>query len=68
MGLDLLEMVEESRIKEKIVGAINATFIALIPKCNKPQSFVDFKKISFCNLVYKTISKVIANRLKPTVI
>ena len=45
--------------------AINSTFIALIPKTDSPISFNDFRPISLCNCLYKIISKIIANRLKP---
>ena len=47
-----------------VFGALNATFITLIPKCDKPTSFSNYKHISLCNLVYKVISKLTANILK----
>jgi hypothetical protein len=65
MGEDLLALVEETRLSGRISGSINSTFIALIPKTNKPQQFGDYRPISLCNLVYKVISKVIANIIKP---
>jgi len=65
VGGDLLEMAKEARISGKIAGGLNANFIALIPKVNKPQCFRDFRPISLCNLCYKIISKIIANRIKP---
>jgi hypothetical protein len=65
VGDDLLEMVEESRIRGEVVRGLNSTFLALIPKVNKPTSFDDFRPISLCNLCYKLISKIIANRIKP---
>jgi hypothetical protein len=40
VGLDLLQMVEDSRISGKIVGSLNSTFIVLIPKESNPLSFV----------------------------
>jgi hypothetical protein len=56
-------MVEESRLLGFIPGALNSTFLTLIPKVNKPRLFGDFRPISLCNLSYKIISKIIANRL-----
>ena len=64
VGEDLLEVVEESRRSGVIHAPINSTFIALIPKVDKVESFDDFKSISLCNCLYKIISKVINRRLK----
>jgi hypothetical protein len=58
-------MVEESRRMGNIPGCLNSTFLALIPKENNPTTFGDYRPISLCNLCYKLISKVIANRIKP---
>ena len=45
--------------------SLNSTFLAPIPKKDKPTTFVDFRPISLCNLIYNLISKIIAVRLKP---
>jgi hypothetical protein len=65
VGLDLLELVEDTRLKGKVVGALNSTFLTLIPKAANPTTFDDYRPIALCNLCYKLISKIIASRLKP---
>lgn len=44
--------------------AINKTFVALIPKKKKPTSVAEFRPITLCNVLYKIIAKMLANRLK----
>lgn len=39
LGDDLLAVVEESILKGMVFGALNATFIIMIPKKDKPKSF-----------------------------
>jgi hypothetical protein len=45
LGNDLVDMVEESRKKGWVSGALNATFLALIPKCDNPYYFGGFRPI-----------------------
>jgi hypothetical protein len=43
----------------------NHTFITLVPKKLGPSMVHHFHPISLCNIIYKIISKLLANRLKP---
>lgn len=46
---------------------LRATNIVLAPKGDNPESMKDLRPISLCNVLYKIISKVLANRLKPLI-
>lgn len=49
------------------VSPINSTNIVLIPKVNNPLSMTQYRPFSLCNVLYKIIAKVIANRLRKVI-
>lgn len=61
---EVWEVVEDSRQSKTILKSLNSTFIALIPKVEEANTPEKFRPIALCNVLYKIISKVIANRLK----
>lgn len=65
LKLDILQIVETSRTKGDILKAFNATFLTLIPKEEGADSPSLFRPISLCNVIYKIITKIIANCIKP---
>jgi hypothetical protein len=62
---DVYRVVEDSRQSTSILKVLNATMVTLIPKENESRTLNRYRPIALCNFVYKIISKVIANRLKP---
>lgn len=45
-------------------SSINCMFITLIPKVKSPTQVSKYQPIALCNILYKLISKVLANCLK----
>lgn len=64
MGKDVCDLCLDVLNKGSSVESINKTVIALIPKCKNATRVSEYRPISLCNVIYKLISKTLANRLK----
>lgn len=66
--LTLGDTVRQAALEFLNVGTVspsfNSTLFALIPKVYPAVSVSDFRPISLCNVFYKLVAKVLANRLK----
>ena len=63
--MEVLDAVLSCLNSGTLLKSINHTFITLIPKVNNLKSVAQFRLINLCNVIYKILSKVIVNRLKP---
>ena len=65
VGMDITQVVLSCLNSGSLLKSINHTFITLIPKVKNLEKVSELRLISLCNVIYKIVSKVIANRLKP---
>ena len=65
VGEDVTTDVRDLFITGTLHPYINSTTTALIPKSKNPTNLNHFRPIVVCNVIYKVISKLLANRLKP---
>lgn len=64
VGTDVSNAVLDYINFGNILHGINFSHITLIPKRKNPESMSHFRPINLCNVIFKIVSKVLANRLK----
>ncbi|CAN0880875.1 Putative ribonuclease H protein At1g65750 [Linum grandiflorum] len=65
VGTSVYQFVSRCFDQPDLVASVNETVIVLIPKRRHPELMQHFRPISLCNVVYKTITKCLATRLRP---
>ena len=63
IGQDFITAIQSFFLFGFLPSGINATILSLIPKTENAETMKEFRPIACCNLLYKVISKVLANRL-----
>ncbi|GKB00478.1 protein LAZ1 [Tanacetum coccineum] len=64
VGGDITCAIRDFFSNDKLLKELNHTIIPLIPKVTTPARINDYMPISCCNVLYKCISKIIANHVK----
>ena len=64
VGKDVVTAVLDFLNDGILLPALNHTDIVHIPKGKNPEKMSNFRPINLCNVIYKIISNVLANRLK----
>ena len=64
VGEDVTDAILSFFQRNELHPAFNSTIVTLVPKCQNPNSIRDFRPISCCSVIYKCITKIMANRMK----
>lgn len=63
-----MDFMGEFHKNSKLPKGINSSFITLVPKVDNPVHLKDYKPISLMAVCIKILSKVLAERIKPTIL
>lgn len=62
---DIVATIQNFFNHKHLLKEVNCTILALFPKVTNPSSCTDYRLIVSYNTIYKCITKILANRLKP---
>ncbi|CAL1383611.1 unnamed protein product [Linum trigynum] len=65
IGNDFFLFILSCFLNPSRIQDMNETLLALIPKIERPSNMSQFRPISMCNVSYKVVAKILANKLKP---
>lgn len=64
LGGDIVDMCNQFLLTCQLQQGLNDTNLVIIPKTSNPQSVRDLRSIALYNVMYKILTKILANRLK----
>jgi hypothetical protein len=64
VGHDVIDFMNRVFLNPKCISAVNDTLLVFIPKVQHPTMIQQVRPKGLCNVTYKLVTKVIANRLK----
>ncbi|XP_022040984.1 uncharacterized protein LOC110943550 [Helianthus annuus] len=64
IGSEVSNAVMDFFATGKMLRELNHTIIVLLPKTSSPYVVTDYRPIACCNVLYKCISKIVAERIK----
>ena len=65
IGSSVCRFIKDVFASKGVPHAINRTLLVLIPKKENPDNLKLFRPISLCTVIYKSITKIIVNLIKP---
>ncbi|XP_039023295.1 uncharacterized protein LOC120155901 [Hibiscus syriacus] len=63
VGEDFLEAIMYCLDNSFMLYSFNATVVVLVPKISNPNMVKDFRPISCCSVIYKTVTRILVGRL-----
>lgn len=58
-------LCEQCFVNWNFLKELTKCFITLIPKIENPEFIDNFWPITLCNVIYKVVTKIIVNRIRP---
>ncbi|KAJ9536543.1 hypothetical protein OSB04_un000295 [Centaurea solstitialis] len=65
IGPEVMRAIHSFFYRSRLDKEINHTLLCLLPKSPNASSITDFRPISCCTVLYKCISKILVDRIKP---
>lgn len=56
--------VKDCFLNPFLIHDVNKTLLTLVPKCVDPSRVSQFRPIALCNVVYKVVTKIVAQRMR----